>query len=195
MLQNTTELLSGADEVLRNNGFTQVTKYGLEGIDSVNQSIFEDAFSIVAITVFSTWAELFEGWSEAQSALVELVSEHVAKDEKKVWDCYLLLWTLDLVPLGLTDKRRSIQYDTGRVRKLISSGDDFKQLSDIERCLLPLLPIDRDLSQTNEPNILNRLPALLESTEVSRQMTEAVVSAFESQESLADAIHRIGETK
>ena len=127
----TTDMLSVARETLVRNGFTEVILYTLAEIDSSNQGLFEDPYSLVAIVVFDTWSDLFREWSEVQASFVELISQHISKEERKSWDCYLLLWTPDFVPPAQLEKRQSIRYDTGRVRKLIASGEEIRELADV----------------------------------------------------------------
>jgi hypothetical protein len=156
-----TDMLSAAKEALARNGFTEVTLYHLADIDRSNQGLFEDPYSLVAIVVFETWPNLFDQWSGVQASFVELISEHISRDEKKSWDCYLLLWTPDFVPPAEWEERQSIRYDTGRVRKLIASGDEIQELADVSTALLPLLPITESASASTDESVLGQLPALL----------------------------------
>jgi hypothetical protein len=190
----TTDMLSAARETFVNNGFTEVTLYNLAEVDSSNYDLFEDPYSLVAIIVFETWSDLFRGWSEAQASFVDLISEHISKDERKSWDCYLLLWTPDIVPPAQFQKRQSIRYDTGRVRKLIASGEEIRELADVEAALLPLLPITGNVSASTGESVLDRIPALLETKGLPRTTIRAVVDAFERQESLVESLHNDGGT-
>ena len=190
-----TDMLSAARETLVRNGFAEVTLYSLAKIDSSNQGIFEDPYSLVSIVVFETWSDLFREWSEAQASFVELISEHISKDEKKRWDCYLVLWTPDFIPPAELEERQLIRYDTGRVRKLIASGEEIRELADVATALLPLLPIAENVSASTQESVLDRIPALLESKELPQTIIRAVVEAFEKQESLVEAIHNYGDAK
>jgi hypothetical protein len=188
----TTDMLSTARETLLANGFAEVTLYHLDRIDLSNQGLYEDPYSLVAIVVFETWSDLFHEWTEAQASFVELVSEHISRDESKTWDCYLLLWTPDLVPRDKSEERQAIRYDTGRVRKLMASGAEIRELGDISTALLPLLPITESASASTEESVLDRIPAILESNELSQSTIRTVVDAFRKRESLVEALHNSG---
>ena len=150
----TTDMLSAARETLLENGFTEATSHHLDGIDRSHQALYEDSYSLVAIVVFETWSDLLREWPEAQSSFVELISENISRDESKTWDCYLLLWTPDLFPRDKSEERQAIRYNTGRVRKLIASGAEMRELGDVSTALLPLLPITESTSASTRDSRL-----------------------------------------
>lgn len=188
----TTDMLSAARETLLANGFTEVTLYHLDRIDLSNQGLYEDSYSLVAIVVFETWSDLFHEWPDAQASFVDLISGHISRDENKTWDCYLLLWTPDFVPHDKSEERQAIRYDTGRVRKLIASGGEIRELGDISTALLPLLPITESASASTEESVLDQIPELLASQELPWLTIRAVVDAFHKRESLVEALHNVG---
>ncbi len=192
---STTDIISVTKETLKENGFSEVTSFKLSRIDSRSQCIFEDPYSLVAIVVFETWADLSREWSVAQTSLVELISDNISKEENKSWDCYLVLLTPNTTELSEIEERQSIQYDTGRVRKLIASGEDIRELADVKTALLPLLPITETFSASAQEEVLHRLPVILESNELPRAKIRAVVEAFEMQKSLVETIHNYGDTE
>lgn len=191
----TTNLLSAAREVLTRSSFSEVTAYELSGIDSSNQCLFEDPYSLVAISIFETWRDLADHWKNIQASFVELISDHIPRDEGKIWDCYLLLWTPGLVPIRELPTKRRIQYDTGRVRKLVTSGDDIQELADVETALLPLLPIVEHVIESTQAGVLDRIPEFLESNELPKIIIRSVVQAFEKNDSLVESIHKHGDAE
>ncbi|QDV74284.1 hypothetical protein [Botrimarina mediterranea] len=190
-----TDMLSTAREVLLTNGFSEASSYRLCGIDASNQGLYEDSYSLVAIVVFEAWSDLLREWTGAQAAFVDLISEHIERNESKTWDCYLLLWTPGLFPRDKSDEHQAIRYDTGRVRKLIASGAELQELGDVSTALLPLLPITERSDTTAEDSVLDRVPALLESNELPQSVIRAVVNAFHKRESLIEALHNFGKVQ
>jgi len=190
-----TELLAAAREILASNGFTEVTQHQLPGFDSSFSCIFEDAYSLATIVFYNTWNDLLRNWQVAQTAFVELISEHISRDEQKSWEGYLLLWTTDFVPTSDVEKAQQIEYNTGRVRKLISTGEHLTQIGDVAQVLLPLLPITESFTKTTDEGVLARIPSLLQSNELPEHKIRAVIDAFEGNQSIFEAIHDIEEPK
>ncbi len=185
-----TEILAAATSVLCKHAFTEVDNVALAGIDQSSQRLFEDAYSIVAIVAFQTWSDLIHEWVDSQASLVELISEHLSHDEYKSWEGYLVLLTPGLVPTSEQQQIERIRYDTGRVRKLVSTGAQLKEVSDVEEALLPLLPLDEPLEDASSDAVLTRLPELLGGQELSSDSIQTVVDAFLKQESLIESLHK-----
>lgn len=190
---SSTELLAAARDILGDNEFSEITQHSLARFDESSYGLFEDAYSIVAIVFYETWNDLKDNWQLAQTAFVELISDHISKDEQKSWEGYLLLWTTDLIPLSDTESRQQIQYNTGRVRKLISSGEHLKEVADVSNALLPLLPITDSFGKTTDESVLARIPDLLKSDDLSKEKIQTVIDAFENQESLVESLHDFEE--
>jgi len=186
---SSTELQAAARDILERNGFSEITQHQLAGFDNSSNCMFEDAYSIVSIVFYSTWDDLKRNWQLAQTAFVELISEHISRDEQKSWEGYLMLWTTDFVPFSEIEYRQQIQYNTGRVRKLISSGEHLKEIGDVYHALLPLLPITESFDQAADDSVLKRIPELLQTSTLPKGKIQAVVNAFEKQESLMEAMH------
>ena len=193
MNSTSTQLLAAARTTLGSGGFSEITQHCLPGFDESSSCLFEDKYSVVAIVFYESWADLKNNWEQAQIAFVELISEHISKDELKSWEGYLLLWTTDYIPLSDAEARQQIQYNTGRVRKLICSGEQLKEIVGVNTALLPLLPITDFLGQGSDENVLAMIPDLLQSSEISKNKIQTVVSAFEQHESLVEALHNFKE--
>lgn len=183
------EILAATSGCLTANGFVEASNTNLKSIDKSRHRVFEDAYSIVAIVALDSWADIRDGWIEAQSSLVELMSDFVPRDTPKSWDGYLVLLTSGLVPSNDKPTLSNIRYDTGRVRKLVATGEQLKEVSDIETALLPLLPLAIEMSTTSTDGVLRRLPDLLANKALSRDAIQAVVDAHLIQEPLIEALH------
>lgn len=186
----TTDLIAAASTSLEESGYTRIEESQLGEWPITGARLFEDAYSVVSVIVYETWTELASSWADAQAALVELMSEHMTSADAKAWEGYLALLTLAPSPAGVEDGVSAIRYDTSRVRKLVATGDELKRLSDVERVMLPLLPIDAALDATAEGSALDLLPDLLASQGVDRDAVTIVIEAFGEQQPLLERLHQ-----
>ncbi|GIK77430.1 MAG: hypothetical protein BroJett022_11200 [Actinomycetes bacterium] len=182
-----TDLLAAASETLESSGYARVA---LDGRELEGGRLYEDPYGVVAINVYDSWATLAGEWTEAQAELVELMSEHLSSADAKAWEGYLVLLTPGHADPGAdADQLESIRYDTSRVRKLIAAGDELTRLADVERVLLPLLPIDGGVTDVDqERSVLDLLPTLIRSEDVDQGAVGAVVAAFQEHEPLLEAL-------
>lgn len=185
-----TELLATATSVLCKHGFSEVENLALAGIDQGSHRLFEDPYTIVAVIAFPTWSDLASGWIESQASLVELISKYLSRDAYKAWEGYLALLTPSLVPTSEQQQIERIRYDTTRVRKLVSTGSQLKEVSDVEDALLPLLPLHERITESSADTILDRLPQLLQGRNLTSDAIETVVEAFLTQEPLIESLHK-----
>ncbi len=184
-------ILSAASEILTapSAGYRLAKDEQTGAWPSETVRVFEDPFTVVAVCVFDTWSALEDGWQDAQSVLVELISEHLSDRDAKAWDGYLVL----LTP-GARDEDRDvidrIRYDTARVRKLVASAPELATVKDIEQTLLSLLPLgsDEELTATRDP--LELLADALR-TDFDEPIAEALLSAFAEQRPLVEALHKL----
>src|SRR5437016_5737672 len=136
-----TEIVAAANSVLLSGGYRLIDRAQLD-IPAVSAARFyEDAFGIVEVVVFDTWESLRSEWANAQASLVELISRFVQTGEAKAWEGYLVLFTPAVVPSEQRDKADGIRYNTNRVRKLLATGENLQTITDVERTLVPLLPL------------------------------------------------------
>ncbi|MDZ4852650.1 MAG: hypothetical protein SGI77_25455 [Pirellulaceae bacterium] len=185
-----TDILAAASSVLCRHGFAEVESFSLSGIDQLRHRLFEDAYTIVAVISFSSWKELSGSWIEAQASLVELMSEQLSKDEFKAWEGYLVLLTTGVVPTNEEPQVERIRYDTARIRKLVSTGSQLREVSDVEDALLPVLPLQEGIPNSTSDAVMNSLPELLHSEVLHADAIRCVVNAFLNQEPLAEAMHK-----
>lgn len=181
-----TDLLAAASEALQAGGFTRVA-------DSVTEDwpfstrLFEDEYSVVAVVVYDTWSELESDWTEAQAILVDLMSTHLVRGDAKSWEGYLVLLTAGVPPGSARSSVATIRYDTSRVRKLVATGDDLTTITDVERALLPVLPLGRGATLEEPVSAIELLPDLLTERGISRDITIRLLGAFEQGEPLMES--------
>ena len=147
---------------------------------------FEDDVSIVGVAQFRTWSVLRDGWLDAQSVLVELLSDRLDRSDPKVWEGYLVLLTLDRP--ASSSEVDEIRRDTARLRKIVATGNDLTTVSQVEEALLPVLPLTDGELRHSTDSILNRLPGLLSSKGVDENLALRVVDAFENDRPLMEAV-------
>jgi hypothetical protein len=166
----------------------------LEDASGTTVRVFEDRLSIVALSVYGSWANLEERWTAAQGLLVELMSEHLGRREPKSWEGYLVLLTTDRsVDDQLAADR--IRRDTTRVRKLVATGHELTSVSAVEDALLPVLPLELGSLVAGGDQILGRMPELLREQGADEGLAKAVVDAFRANRSPMDAIWQTIEAR
>jgi hypothetical protein len=185
------QVLEAATSILRANNFAVSNESPIAGIDSVNQRIFEDAYSVGMLAFFEDWRSLKKNWIEIQTSLIEKISTVFSQSDRKSWEVYLVMYTPGRVPPAETAELKAIRYDTHRVRKLLSVGEDLRELADVETSLLPLLPIQDNTQLTPGQDLLKRLSEVIGSNGLEARLIKTAVQAFESGESIASAIHEI----
>jgi hypothetical protein len=170
-----TEVLGAATEHLLTVGFTSVQEIVLNTGEVVR--CFEDSVSIVGLVGFATWTALEARWIDAQSALVGLLSEQLSRNDPKAWEGYLLLFTLDDPPNAAA--LDAIRRDTTRLRKIVTTGIELEKLSDVDRALLPVLPLASGRVDSAKGRVLDRLPELLADADIDHNLVRRVVAAFD----------------
>ena len=183
----TSQLLAAASETLLAGDYSAVA--APPNWTNSNARVFEDAYGIVAVVVYETWSDLVAQWPDAQGQLVELISEHLARPEAKAWEGYLALLTPVAAPLEARSQIAEIRYDTGRVRKLVATGDELQTLDDIKRALLPVLPLEVGAQLESGVGLLDRLPKLLAAQGIDEDLTRVLVVAFENNQILLEQLH------
>jgi hypothetical protein len=181
------EMLGAADRSLTSAGYRRVEGVGWE-VWSNSARAYEDEYGVVAIFVFDTLEILDREWIDAQASLVELMSQHISRDEAKAWDGYLALFTPALADASQERRLSEIRRDTSRVRKLVATGDQISSLAGVERTLSPLLPLDATLQVALPGSALEVLPDLLAQVEIPRAAAASLVDAFNRQASLMRAL-------
>lgn len=180
------QVVGAATELLSNGGYSVVaTPSNWPG----TVRIFEDSYGIVALHIYDTWDQLIDDWHIAQGQLVDLISEHLSRPEPKAWEGYLALFTTGPLTTGDHTSVAELRYDTNRVRKLVSTGEELQTLDDVRTALLPLLPLDLEPPSAARAGVLDLLPELMAGDETPREVIEVVVDAFVRNSSIVERLH------
>ena len=183
-----TTLIAAATSVLEDAGFEAVESSRVNQWRAIAARVYEDAYSIVCVAVYETWAELASGWTEDQGALVDLISKHFSRTEAKAWEGYLVLLTPSIVPASERMRTVEIRRNTLHLRKLLAAGEELQSLDDVGRTLLPLLPLEENAAL--EPrNILDALPGLLARHGIDEEATKAALVAAQDGHPIIEYLH------
>jgi hypothetical protein len=183
-----TDILAAASDVLTAGGYRRAPRDEQVQWPSQNARLFEDAYGIVGVVVYDTWQALSETWLEAQASLIETMSNFVTSSDPKAWEGYLVLFTPSVLAGEARLEAERIAYDTNRVRKLVATGEELRALSDVQRALLPLLPLD-EVQIGPEAAALGLLPEILAAKGVEREAVDIVIDAFIDQQPLVERLH------
>ena len=95
-----------------------------------------------------------------------------------------------LLPNSTFQRTMQIRYNTSRVRKLLATGDELRSVADVERSLLPLLPLSGDagLSEQQE-EVMDLLPDILAKQEIAPNAVRVLLRAFIDQRPLMESLH------
>jgi hypothetical protein len=178
------EVLGAIGGRLKDAGFQIGPELGLRVGEQLR--CFEDEVSIVGVAQFRSWSLLRDNWLDAQSVLVDLLSDRLDRSDPKAWEGYLVLLTLDQ-PLNSAEVDE-IRRDTSRLRKIVATGDDLTSVSQVDDALLPVLPLSVGVLRQDTVSILDRLPGLLRGKGIDEDLTLRVVDAFENDRPLMEAV-------
>ena len=181
-----TELVVAASDWMTRGRYRQVTAF--PEWDSSSRRLYEDEYNVVGIAVFPTCGDLVALWPELQGSLVEAISRTVGLTEGKAWDGYLVLLTTGVS--SETVDLDTIRYDTGRLRKLVATGEELGTPGGVESLLRPLLPLRQMPPVTANASALERLPDLLATRGIARETTAVLVDAYVNQRALIEALHK-----
>lgn len=187
----TTSLLAAVGAALERNGYRPVKAEQAGDWPWPAARVYEDPYSVVAAVAFETWTELSTTWLEAQAALVELISNYFKGDEAKAWEGYLVLLTPSILPREAHAELVEIRSNTSHVRKLVATGDELRGVGDVERALLPLLPLPAEAAVAGGRSALDPLPDLLSRRGIPEQSVRAVIEAFVEQQPMVESLHAL----
>lgn len=183
------EITAAATEHLIGAGYARIAD-DQTGAAAGRGRLFEDQYGVALVVVYETWRSLAEGWSDDQARLVELMSAHMTRVDPKAWEGYLVLLCASAPPPEEMHRLQELRYDVTRVRKLVAAGSELNDAADVERAILPLLPIGTSGQMEPEASALDLLPKLLEEEGIDESDTDALLTAFREQRPMLDAIHR-----
>jgi len=185
-----TEVVAAATEALAAGGYKQIDGKFSEW-HSPTSRLFEDAYNVVGIVVFDTCSELLRSWADLQASLVNVISDNIGHAEWKAWDGYLVLLTPGLAPSAEANIE-AVRYDTTRLRKIVATGEDLRNPTDVERVLRPLLPLGLEQANLSQESALELLPKLLADQGVPTETSQLLVDAFRKQAPLLERLHQQG---
>ena len=84
----------------------------------------------------------------------------------------------------------AIRRDVTHARKLLITGDELVSLDDVERGLLPLLPLRTHEIEGGDQTALDLLPDLLSQRHIPTGAVDALLTAFADQQPLAERLDR-----
>jgi hypothetical protein len=178
------EVLGAVSGRLTRAGFQVGPELGLRVGEQLR--CFEDEVSIVGVAQFRSWSTLRDSWLDAQSVLVDLLSDRLDRGDPKAWEGYLVLLTVDQPPSSA--EVDEIRRDTTRLRKIVATGEDLTSVSQVEDALLPVLPLSGGVLRHSTGSILDRLPGLLSGKGIDEVLTQRVLAAFENDRPLMEAV-------
>jgi hypothetical protein len=182
-------VLAEAERLLRGGGY-KVAKgtHGL-ALQGERALLAEDKYGVVAIVAYETWGALTRGWTHAQGALVDAMSQRLSRSEPKAWDGYLVCLTP--APIGFQDEEIAdeIRRNTRRIRKLLATGQDLQTLKDVERVLLPLMPLEPEEIEA-ETDLFVRLPEILKDRGIELDVSIELLEAFKKHEPLLERLYK-----
>ena len=187
-----TALAAAVAEVLEDSGYRLATRQNEQDWaewPAPGAKVYEDAYSVVALVVYETWADLSDGWLTAQEALVELISAYFKRGEPKTWEGYLLLFTPSVVPATARAEAVAIQRNTAHVRKILGTGDLLRGLHDVRNALLPLLPLEAFESIGQPRAALDILPDILRRDGIPEEAARATIKALLNEEPIIERLH------
>jgi hypothetical protein len=182
-----TDLIASATQILNDGGYQQITD-GFPDWNTQTARLFEDKYGIVGLVVFETCGELLRTWTDLQGSVVSVISRKIGREESKAWDGYLVLLSTGVAP-SEESAIESVRYNTGRVRKLVATGEDLRSPTDIERVLRPLLPLIIERASLGRETALDLLPKLLSVHDIPEDATRTLIKAFREQSSLLEALN------
>ena len=184
----TTDLMAVASKVLSDGHYSQVTS-GVEGWDTATSRLFEDEYNVVGIAAFETCAELLESWPDVQGSLVDVISQHIGREESKAWDGYLVLLSPGLAS-SQSQAIEAVRYNTSRLRKMVATGEDLRVATDVERVLRALLPLGFERTTMGAQSALDLLPKLLADQGIAEDTTRVLIDAYREQAPLMERLHQ-----
>lgn len=186
-----TDLLASASSILESGKYKRVQDTRIQQWPTPNYRVFEDDYHLVALVVYETWEKLVSNWMDAQTALVDLMSNYMTSSDPKAWDGYLVLLTTGVPGLESSEKVNEIRYDTTRVRKIVGTSEDIITIGDVKRVLQSLLPLEPELHLDVGESALDILPSLLAQRGLQEEYVATVVNAFRDRQPIVERLHTL----
>ena len=185
-----TNLMAAASEALLNAGFREIYLATPEAWEATVVRVYEDEYSIVCVAIYETWADLHSRWTFVQASLSDLISRNIERTDPKAWEGYLVLLTPSVVPTPEREKSVSIQRDTRHMRKLFGDGGELRIIDDVNRILLPLMPL-QERDALLQQDLLDTLPQLLAKHGVDQEIARVAIAAFRAKRQIIPEVNAL----
>ena len=129
----------------------------------------------------------------AQESFLDLISKTIGFSDAKALEGYLVLLTPSLTGKETDLEITHIRYNTLRLRKLVATGSSIQVGGDINRLLLPVLPLERLASVEGADSVLDLLPTALSKKDVPEEITKGLIKAFDDQDPLLEFLQEFAD--
>jgi hypothetical protein len=106
--------------------------------------LFEDESIMGFVASFETPEQLLEKWRDQQARFIAKLAVPLRRAARKSWNCYAILLSSASAPPALRPQLATLEEDLTLTRKLVGGGVSSEE--DVERVLMPILPIRHQLS-------------------------------------------------
>jgi hypothetical protein len=182
-------IIAAARNLLASSGFDVAQDVCFTALPIDRTLLAEDDYSVLAVVAYETWTQLEAEWPDAQAELVALLTKRLAHSAPKAWDGYLVLICTGSAPGPAAISM--IERDTTRVRKIVTTADAVRTISDIAGVLDRFMPLEPLGPRSELSDLLSALPELLKE-EIPPEALEAVISAFRRMEPPLERLNQLG---
>ncbi len=143
---------SDIDTTLRSNNY----RCRMSPYDS-SMLLFEDEAIFGFVVLFDDAVQLLESWKSKQALFIQRNATALKRAHMKSWNCYSIYLSSQPAPTSLKPFLAEIEEDLALTRKIV--GDGIATPRDIQRALLPILPIQNHAvsSSTAKADLGSRL--------------------------------------
>lgn len=109
--------------------------------------LFEDDSILGFATLFESAADLLAQWREKQNTFIARTAAALRHSSTKSWNCYAVYLCSSPADDGLKPQLSDLEENLSLTRKLVADG--LATSRDIQRALLPILPIQNQTSTSS----------------------------------------------
>jgi hypothetical protein len=116
-----------------------------------NMLLFEDEAIFGFAILFETATQLLDLWREKQALFIQKNAGALRRANMKSWNCYALFLCAEIADEMNKRAMTEIEEDLALTRKLVADG--VTTLRDVQRALLPILPIQNHAVPSRAPTL------------------------------------------